>query len=133
LYFQRTLLKQIADIINRIEEVYNFLKKVSISCIVISNPHYINRILAFAAAENGIPTICMQHGIVGKSYTPKIATIDAVYGEFERRWYMNLGIPKNALEMIAHPKFDQLLTRKKLSKSEFYKRFGLDTRKNTLL
>ncbi|WP_085992729.1 hypothetical protein [Oceanobacillus senegalensis] len=132
-YFQRALLSHIPQIINWIEEAKNFLDKVSVSCLVISSPHSLNRVLALAAAEKGIPTISMQHGLIGKTYIPKIATIDAVYGNFEKDWYIKMGVPEESLEVIGHPKFDQLITRTPMSRSKFYKRLGLDASKKTLL
>lgn len=131
--FKRTLFSQITLIINWIDKVKNYLEKETVSCIVISNPHFLNRILALAAAEKGIPTICMQHGLIGMGYLPKIATVDAVYGNFEKDWYTNLGIPEDAIKIIGHPKFDQLLTRTPMSRSTFNKRLGLDSSKKTLV
>lgn len=132
-HFQHTFLMQIPQIINRIEEAKNFLEKVSVSCIVISNPHFVNRILALTAAEKGVPTVCMQHGLVGKGYLPKIATIDAVYGNFEKDWYKKAGVSEDSLEIIGHPKFDQILNRTAISRSAFNKQFGLDASKKTLM
>ncbi|WP_157998053.1 hypothetical protein [Ornithinibacillus scapharcae] len=132
-HFQRTLLVQISQVINWIDKVKNFLDKQSVSCIVISNPHFLNRILALAAAEKGIPTICMQHGLIGIGYLPKIATVDAVYGNFEKDWYTKIGVPEDSLEIIGHPKFDQLLTRIPMSRTAFNKKLGLDASKKTLV
>lgn len=133
--FQRTLLMQITQIINRIEETKNFLNTVSVSCIVISHPHFTNRILALAAAKKGVPTICMQHGIISSEfgYLPKIATIDAVYGNFEKDWYIKKGAPEESLEIIGHPRFDQVFTRPKITRSKFYNQLGLNKTKKTLM
>lgn len=50
--FQNMFLIQISHIINCIEEITNFLDRVSVSCIVVSTTHsYINRILALVAAK----------------------------------------------------------------------------------
>ncbi|WP_157087621.1 hypothetical protein [Oceanobacillus damuensis] len=134
--FQILFLKKITEIVNCIEQSILFLDDVSVSCIVFSNTHsYISRILALAAAEKGIPTICMQHGIIGNEfgYIPKIAAINAVYGNFEVRWYKKMGVPKNSLAIIGHPRFDQAFMSPKITRSKFYKQLGLDKSKKTVM
>lgn len=134
-HFQNRLLQQISQIIERIAKVKHFLEKVPVSCLVISHPHSLNRILALAAAEKGIPTICMQHGIISSEfgYLPKIATIDAVYGNFEKDWYINTGVQEQSIEVVGHPRFDQAFTRTKMSRTTFNKQLGLDKNKKTLM
>ncbi|WP_174615537.1 hypothetical protein [Virgibacillus ihumii] len=134
-HFQRNFLTQIHQIVDHIERVKNFLKKVPVSCIVISHGHSINRVLAIVAAENGIPTICMQHGVINSQlgYFPQVATIDAVYGKFERDWFIKNGAHKNAVKIIGHPKFDQIFKGPIKSRSVFNKKLGLDTNKKTLM
>ncbi|WP_010097597.1 spore coat polysaccharide biosynthesis protein SpsB [Ornithinibacillus scapharcae] len=134
-HFQRKLLLQISQIIDRIAKVKNFLETVPVSCIVISHPHALNRILAIAAAEKGIPTICMQHGIISSEfgYLPKIATIDAVYGKFEKDWYMTAGAHEQSIEIIGHPRFDQAFTRPKMTRTKFNKQEGINNNKKTIM
>lgn len=134
--FQGLLLKKIAEIVNRIEQSICFMGEVPVSCIVVSSTHsYINRILALVAAEKGIPTICMQHGIIANEfgYLPKISTIDAVYGNFEVDWYRRIGVPKESLAIIGHPRFDQAFEAPTLSQRKFCKLLGLDKKKKTLM
>ncbi|MFD1446461.1 glycosyltransferase family protein [Oceanobacillus profundus] len=134
--FQSALLSQISRIVNRIEESKNLIDKISISCIVLPYTNFIeSRTLALVAAEKGVPTICMQHGIIGSQlgYIPKIADVDAVYGYFEKDWYKKMGIPEESLEIIGHPRFDQAFARPKLARNEFNKQFGLDNTKKTIM
>jgi len=134
--FQNVFLAKITEIIHRIEQTKFFLNNVSISCIVVSNTHsFISRILALVAAEKGIPTICMQHGIIGNEFgfIPKVATVDAVYGNYEVDWYKKLGAPKESLEIIGHPRFDQAFKPPTIARSKFDKQLGLDKGKKTLL
>ncbi|WP_411953831.1 hypothetical protein ACKXGF_11360 [Alkalibacillus sp. S2W] len=79
--------------INQIEISNNMLKDIPTSCIVISSPNHFSRVLTFVATKRGIPTICTQHGIIGNEfgYIPKIADVDAVYGQYEMDWYKSLG------------------------------------------
>ncbi|MBM7572150.1 hypothetical protein [Aquibacillus albus] len=134
--FQRWFLNKIAVVINYIEMYNNFLHDVSTSCIIVSTTNrHTSRILALVAAEKGIPTICMQHGIISNElgYLPKIATVDAVYGKFEVDWYQKKGAQPETLEIIGHPRFDQAFSRSRVSRANFNKYFDLDPRKKTLL
>lgn len=134
--FQKVLLKKIVETVNYIEQSVRLLADVSFSCIVVSSTHsYISRILTLVAMEQGIPTICMQHGIIANEfgYIPKIATIDAVYGYFEDNWYQRIGIPKESIAIVGHPRFDQALTNPSIARSKFYNQLGLDNSKKTLL
>ncbi|MFD2046668.1 hypothetical protein ACFSTA_20630 [Ornithinibacillus salinisoli] len=134
--FQNIMLKKIAEAINRIEQSIRFLTEVPTSCIVVSTTHsFISRILALAAVERGIPTICMQHGIIGSElgYIPKIATVDAVYGHFEKDWFKARGAPKGSIEIIGHPRFDQAFLPPTISRNKFFKQLGVDRNKKTLL
>ncbi len=102
--FRKRLLMQIATTVNRIEEAGNLFRKVPISTVIVPSTHYPqSRTLVFVAAGYGIPTICMQHGIISSEfgYIPKIADIDAVYGQFEINWYQQNGINKKDLEMTS--------------------------------
>ncbi|MEC5424234.1 hypothetical protein QGM71_12105 [Virgibacillus sp. C22-A2] len=134
--FQSYFLNMIAEIIKRIEQSRQFLNDKHVSCLVVSTTHgYISRILSLVAAEKGIPTICMQHGIIASEfgYIPKIATVDAVYGDFEAEWYKKLGAPDVSLEIIGHPRFDQAFSRPTIERERFNNHLGLDNSKQTLM
>ncbi|QGH35589.1 hypothetical protein GI584_16730 [Gracilibacillus salitolerans] len=134
--FRSRLFMQIAKIVNRIEEVANLFRKMSISTVIVPSTHYPeSRTLVFVAAGYGIPTICMQHGIISSEfgYIPKIADIDAVYGQFEINWYQQNGINKKDLEIIGHPRFDMINQVPKIRKEEIKQNLGIDPTKKTLL
>lgn len=133
--FQKSLLTKLAASINDIEICKSILKDTPASCIVVSSPNHFSRIVALVAAEQGIPTICMQHGIIANEfgYIPKIATVDAVYGQYEVDWYEKLGVPKGSLEIIGHPRFDQAFQSSTIKRTNFNKQLGLDNRKKTLM
>ncbi|WP_067724743.1 hypothetical protein [Oceanobacillus damuensis] len=134
--FQEWFQDNLAVVINQIEMTINFLNDVSASCIVVSTTHsYKSRILAVVAAKKGIPTICMQHGIMSSElgYIPKIATIDAVYGSFERDWYRKIGASDKSLAIIGHPRFDQVYARPSVTRDKFNRKLRLDPNKKTLM
>ena len=134
--FRNWLLSKLHAVMNRIVMSKRFFEENAVSCIIVSTTHsYINRILAVIAAEKGIPTICMQHGIMSSElgYIPKIATIDAVYGQFEKDWYEKLGISGSSIKIIGHPRFDQAYQKPKLTRDQFYRKLTLDRNKKTIL
>ena len=134
--FQNWFLTSISNVVNHIEMSENFLDHVPVSCIVVSTTnHFKNRVMALVALERGIPTICMQHGIVASElgYIPKIATIDAVYGEFEKEFYKKLGASEESIEVIGHPRFDKKFKTPRISKNKFYSTLGIDPKKKTIM
>ncbi|MFD2654523.1 hypothetical protein [Gracilibacillus thailandensis] len=134
--FQKWLLQNISSVIIYMEKIEKLLEQVKISCIVVSTTHsFISRILAVVGSSKGIPSICMQHGIISSElgYIPKIATVDALYGQYEKDWYQQLGIDENALEIIGHPRFDQKYRQPRMNRNSFYQRLGLNYNRKTIM
>ncbi|MFG6150051.1 hypothetical protein [Halobacillus sp. B23F22_1] len=134
--FQKVLLMQLGKIIHRIEQAMMLFQTETVSCVIVPSTHYPeSRTLTIVAAKQGIPTICMQHGIISSEfgYLPKIAAVDAVYGEFEKVWYKQKGIEDSAVKIIGHPRFDQIYLNTPVKREEFEKQLGLDSNKKTVL
>ncbi|SFJ77828.1 hypothetical protein SAMN04487936_104162 [Halobacillus dabanensis] len=134
--FKMAFNNQIDRIAHRIVESYNMIKKLPISCIVFSSTHYYqSRTLCVVAAKYNIPTICMQHGIVGSEngYMPKIADVDAVYGQFEVDWFQKIGISSEAVKVVGHPRFDLISKNSTIPKQELSEKLGLAPKKKTIL
>ncbi|MCP3028401.1 hypothetical protein [Halobacillus sp. A5] len=134
--FQTIFLMQLEKIIHRIEQASRLFRSEPVSCVIVASTHYPeSRTLAIVAAKQGVTSICMQHGIISSEfgYLPKIATVDAVYGTFEKVWYKQKGIADQAVEIIGHPRFDQITLNKPVSKNEFVTNLGLDPSKKTVL
>lgn len=135
-HFQDIFIKQINKIMRRIIEVTDFLNEEQISCVVVPSTHYPEcRTLVMIAQEKGIPTICLQHGIISGEigYLPQIANVDAVYGQFEVEWYKQKGVKDEHLEIVGHPRFDQRFLKRKVTKSFFEQKLNLDPAKKTIL
>lgn len=134
--FQKRFLQELPLIVNNIIAARKFMEKIPVSCIVLggtNNPE--SRSLAFAAREKGIPSVCLQHGIIGLEfgYLPKVSTVQAVYGQYEFDWYKQRGIPESSIKIIGHPRFDEINTRKQMSRYGFEKLAGLDPDKISIL
>ncbi|SER76187.1 Lipid-A-disaccharide synthetase [Gracilibacillus ureilyticus] len=133
--FQNTFRVKIDATIKLLEMAEHLIDAEPIGCFVISSPNHYGRVVAFAAAKKGIPTVCMQHGIIGNElgYIPKVATVDALYGQFDVDWYLQRGAKPGSLAIIGHPRFDQALKKAKYSRSRFAQLLGIDKSKKTLL
>ncbi|KAB8135797.1 hypothetical protein F9U64_11050 [Gracilibacillus oryzae] len=134
--FQSLLLIKIAEVIHCIEQVQKFFEQEKISCVIVSTTHsYVSRIIALSGYERGIPTICMQHGIIGSEfgYIPKIATVDAVYGNYEVDWYRKRGAIKGSAQVIGHPRFDQAIVPISQTRKEVLKKLGVNPKRKTIM
>ncbi|MGV2620792.1 UNVERIFIED_CONTAM: hypothetical protein N8J90_06375 [Halobacillus marinus] len=134
--FRKVLWIQISKIILRVEEATQLFRSLSVSAIVVPSTHYPeSRTFVMVAAKHGVPTICMQHGIVSGEfgYLPKIADVDAVYGRFEVDWYISKGVKPKGVAIIGHPRFDLIHKPAKSSKAKLVRQLGLDPKKKTVL
>ncbi|MGN8645700.1 hypothetical protein ACTNEO_08510 [Gracilibacillus sp. HCP3S3_G5_1] len=133
--FRYMLVKKVNFVIDHIEMMHQLLSKTAISSVIISSPNHFGRVMAFVARKHGVPTICLQHGIIANEfgYLPKVATVDAVYGQFEIDWYMQAGVLEDEIKIIGHPRFDQRYKKSSFTQEQFRKHLKLDKRKKTLL
>ena len=129
----------IPPIIDIIDKIDNFFTVMPVSCVIIGktggmNP--INRVLPLAAAKRGIPSICMQHGLIMSRedfWMPVFTSKLAVYGDYEKEWYIKRGVAKEMIEVIGHPRFDNIFHRTHLERTIFKKKAGLDQKKKCVL
>ncbi|MCP3029946.1 hypothetical protein LF817_01190 [Halobacillus sp. A1] len=134
--FKERFYEQLTKVITRIDEAEKLFKSVQISCVVVPSTHYPeSRTLALVAARKGIPTICMQHGIISSEfgYLPQIADTEAVYGQFEADWYNERGVPIEQVAIIGSPRFDRLLNPSSINKQGLNKELRMDPKKKTIL
>lgn len=133
--FQHMLRKKLAFVIRQIEMTEHFIQTVNPSCVIISSPNHFGRIAAFVASRYAIPTISLQHGIIGNEFgfIPKVATIDALYGRWEVDWYVSKGAVPSSLAIIGHPRFDQANEKPSITKQQLYDRLHLNTERKSML
>lgn len=135
-FFQQTFLKRIPLIVNTIRTISNFFDHLNISTIVVGTTEdMVSRILAIVGSMRGIKSICLQHGILmgEEAFIPVFTDQVAVYGEYEKKWYIDRGVLQERIAEIGHPKYDAIFTNTPGKREHFYKRFNLDPSKYTLL
>ncbi|MDV2583349.1 hypothetical protein [Alkalibacillus haloalkaliphilus] len=134
--FQKALLKEISIVITTIECSLNFIENVHIRCLVLGCTNHVEgRTLAILAREKGIPTVCLQHGILALpfGFLPKVADQLAVYGSYEKHLYTEIGVDPTDINMIGHPRFDEIHKGSQKGKRKLIKKLGMDSKKKTIL
>ncbi|MGR9047451.1 hypothetical protein ACQ4XT_02200 [Halobacillus faecis] len=134
--FQKEFVKQIPNMMKLIGAAKGFFEVNEVSCLVTGTTNSSDtRILTLIAASKGIPSVCLQHGVVMLEfgYLPRVSSYQAVYGPKDVQWYTSKGVPNNSLKSIGHPRFDELVTRKTLNQVAFARHFNLDENKKTVL
>ena len=56
-----------------------------------------------------------------------------VYGEYEKEWYIKRGVKEEKIEIIGHPRFDDIFEINHMEKSTFQESVGLDKQKKCVL
>lgn len=136
LFFKTSFMNMIKPMIESIASVENYLSKNQISCIIVgTTEEIISRILTISGAKRGIPSICMQHGLIGgeEAFMPVFSTIAAVYGQYEKNWYLTRGLSEQRIAITGHPKYDDIILQQHLPKEAFYKKYQLSPQKKTIL
>ncbi|MBN9654808.1 hypothetical protein J0K78_11075 [Halobacillus sp. GSS1] len=134
--FRETFVKQIPGMMKQIIAAKKFFEQNAVSCLVTGTTNSSDtRILTLTAALKGIPSLCLQHGIVMLEfgYLPKVSTYQAVYGSSDIQWYQRKGIQPNGLQSIGHPRFDELVKRSSLNRAALHSHFKLDNSKKSVL
>jgi len=136
IFFYNSFIRNIPNIINTIASVDKYLEKNEISCIIVGTTEdLMSRILTLVGATKGIPSICMQHGLLcgEEAYMPIFSSKVGVYGFYEKEWYQERGVTSNRIEITGHPRFDDIFTQKYINKAEFQKIYQLNPLKKTIL
>lgn len=136
LHVTNAFVEDIPRMAEMVESVRRLLDAHPVSCIVVGTTEdLMSRCLVLAAGIRGIPSICLQHGLImgEEAYLPAFATKTAVYGRLELSWYLNRGVPRERIAVMGHPRYDLLHTRYPAGREEVLAREGLDPRVRTVL
>lgn len=108
--------------IEKINMAYFIFEEHDISSVIVGTTEDItNRVLTLISKSKGIPSYCLQHGaIMGEeAFFPIFATKQIVYGEYEREWYFRRGGADSQIEILGHPRYDDIFEKKHLEKKYF--------------
>ncbi|MFC3801233.1 hypothetical protein [Cohnella sp. GCM10012308] len=127
--FRDKLLKETPRIVQTMDAAERMLESNPVSCILVGTTEDLtSRALALAGGKLGIPSVCMQHGVImgEEAFLPVFATVQAVYGKYEADWYAARGVPRESVRIAGHPRYDDIFTkvrdRKQRSVSEEHAR-----------
>jgi hypothetical protein len=135
-FFQQTFLDRIPLIVKTIDTVFHLFNQVPISTIVVGTTEdIVSRSLAIVGSLRGIKSVCLQHGILmgEEAFMPVFTSTVAVYGEYEKNWYLQRGLAQERIAEIGHPKYDEIYKHPPSNPHVFQKKFNLDSAKSTLL
>ncbi|MEI7024969.1 CDP-glycerol glycerophosphotransferase family protein [Paenibacillus sp. y28] len=135
-YFQAMFLQQIPHIMDILNKAFLCFSAIPVRCVLLGHTEYaISRCLAAAAAANGIPSICMQHGLIGmeEGYFPIFAAKQAVYGSYEQDWFLERGASRQQIEIVGHPQFDAIFTTSFMNNRTFRQSLGIRSDQHIVL
>ena len=126
------LSKQVPFIIGRMQWTELFVKLVRpasfVACDDVLPDH---RSMCQVLKLLGIPVVIVQHGILvsdfeGLFVLPKVGDIQAVWGEYYRKWHIDRGKPAESQVTTGAPGFDKIVNLPALDRDKICKRFGPD-------
>lgn len=135
-YLRNTFLNKIPLMVEQIAAVNRYFHKNPTSCTIVGTTEdLISRILTIIATGKGIPSICLQHGLLGgpEAFLPVFSTKVAVYGQYEKDWYIERGLPEDRIAITGHPRFDDIFMQNHLSRTDFQKKYNLNPQKKYVL
>lgn len=135
-FFQQTFLNRIPIIVKTISAAFNLFDQLTISAIIVGTTEdIVSRSLAIIGSKRGIKSICLQHGILmgEEAFMPVFTSSVAVYGEYEKNWYLQRGLTQERISEIGHPRYDEIFTKITANNTTFPEKFKLDSNKITLL
>ncbi|ARJ22189.1 CDP-glycerol glycerophosphotransferase family protein [Bacillus sp. ISL-8] len=129
MFFQKKLLSDLPIMIEKLNMAYFIFKEQDISSVIVGTTEDVtSRALTFLSRSEGIPSYCLQHGaIMGEeAYFPVFATKQVVYGKYEEDWYLQKGSSESQIEIVGHPRFDDIFNRTYMDKKELFKTLKID-------
>lgn len=134
--FQDIFLWDISRMIYCIWKSYYIFQNYPISGVLVgTTEEMMCRTLVLVASQYGIPSYCLQHGLIlgEEAYVPAFATYYFVYGKYEKNFYIEKGVAPERIIITGHPRYDSIFTSTYTNKSEIIRRAGLNPNKKTIL
>lgn len=98
----------------------------------------LSRSMCQVLRSRGIPVIVVQHGILSRDVAgfyvmPKVGDIQAVWGEYYRKWHTDRGKPAESQVVTGVPRYDGLFSLPPFDRDIVSRRFGLDPKLGVVL
>lgn len=129
-------IKDLPDFISAIDALTPIFQKQPLAMIVVGTTEDMDsRILVLEGRRRGIPSICLQHGVLmgEEAFFPVLATHQGVYGKYERDWYLARGCPKDQILITGHPRFDLIFVSDKMTRQDSAAALKHSANKKTIL
>ncbi|KRG13848.1 spore coat protein [Virgibacillus soli] len=133
--FQTAFLRDIPRMIEKIDMVYAVLTNNPIQAILVGTTEELtSRILTIIGHTLGIPSFCLQHGLIlgEEAYLPAFASYYVVYGQYEKEWYKSRGVPDKQIVIAGHPRYDEIFTMSPVDRKQVLESLNLNPSKKTV-
>jgi hypothetical protein len=111
LSIKKTFLASLPAYLRSISGMRAAFDRQPISLIVLGTTEDTDsRVLALEGKRRHIPSVCLQHGLLmgEEAFFPVLATVQGVYGHYERNWYLAKGCGPRQVLITGHPRFDAI-------------------------
>lgn len=135
-FFCQTFIQRIPAIIDAIEMVFNVYHQIPAAAVMVGTTEdAVSRALAVVAGMKGIPSVCLQHGILmgEEAFMPVFTSYIGIYGQVEQDWYRSRGVATEQIVITGHPRYDDIFTAGPAARDEFRERYQLEPDRITLL
>lgn len=135
-FFQETLLGFIPSMIDYISSIKCYLDQFQVSCIIVGTAEdLLSRVLVLLGGMKGIPSLCLVHGVLMRTeaYLPIFTDKLCIYGQEDKALLEEFGVRENQMEIIGHPRFDDIFYLEFFSREDLCQMTGLDPQKKIVL
>ncbi|WP_340598666.1 CDP-glycerol glycerophosphotransferase family protein [Priestia megaterium] len=135
-FFMKSFLSDIPIMIEKINMINLIFDKNPIISVVVGTTEDItSRVLTLIASKRGIPSFCMQHGLIMReeAFLPVFATKQVVYGQYEKKLYLQRGVEENKIEIVGNPRFDDIFNNRYMERIKFLRRMKINLNKKIVL
>jgi hypothetical protein len=138
-HINEMLSELVPSIVGRIQWIELLLRTIRPdSFAVLEDISTIQRSMCQVLRSRGIPVVVVQHGILtndcaGFYVMPKVGNLQAVWGEYYRKWHTDRGKPAESQVVTGFPRHDGLFNLPPLDRDGLCSRFGLDSNVRVVL
>lgn len=133
---QNRFLADLPEMVRLIDQADRYMRDSSPAVVVLGTTELmLPRVLALAARRRGVPSICLQHGliVVEEAYMPVFADVTGVYGPADLDWYARRGVRRSRLAVMGHPRYDAHRTSPGMPAAELVARIGFEPEERRVL